>query len=43
VFPANAANTAGQNFINFDSTSFGRVTLQRGTSRQMNIIAQLRF
>jgi hypothetical protein len=43
VFPSNAANTAGQNFINFDSTSFGRVTLQRGSSRQMNIIAQLRF
>jgi hypothetical protein len=43
VFPANAANTAGTNVINFDSTSFGRVTLQRGTSRQMNIIAQLRF
>jgi len=29
--------------VNFDSTSFGRVTTQRGTSRQMNIIAQLRF
>jgi hypothetical protein len=43
VFPANAANTAGTNVINFDSTSFGRVTLQRGNSRQMNIIAQLRF
>jgi hypothetical protein len=28
---------------NFDSTSFGRVTTQRGTARQMNIIAQLRF
>jgi hypothetical protein len=29
--------------VNFDSTSFGRVTAQRGTSRQMNIIAQLTF
>ena len=29
--------------VNFDSTSFGRVTSQRGTSRQMNIIAQLTF
>ncbi|MFN2577674.1 MAG: carboxypeptidase regulatory-like domain-containing protein [Pyrinomonadaceae bacterium] len=29
--------------VNFDSTSFGRVTSQRGTSRQMNIIAQLSF
>jgi hypothetical protein len=29
--------------LNFDSTSFGRVTTQRGVSRQMNIIAQLRF
>jgi hypothetical protein len=29
--------------VNFDSTSFGRVTTQRGVSRQMNIIAELRF
>jgi hypothetical protein len=29
--------------VNFDSTSFGRVTSQRGTGRQMNIIAQLTF
>jgi Carboxypeptidase regulatory-like domain/TonB dependent receptor-like, beta-barrel len=29
--------------LNFDSTSFGRVTAQRGVSRQMNIIAELRF
>jgi len=29
--------------VNFDSTSFGRVTTQRGTSRAMNIIAQIRF
>jgi hypothetical protein len=29
--------------VNFDSTSFGRVITQRGTSRQMNIIAQLTF
>ena len=35
------------NFIygntNFDSTSFGRITTQRGGSRSMNIIGQLRF
>jgi hypothetical protein len=35
------------NFIygntNFDSTSFGRITSQRGGSRSMNIIGQLRF
>ena len=43
IFPANANNNAGQNFINFDSTSFGRVTLQRGVSRSMNIIGQIRF
>jgi hypothetical protein len=29
--------------VNFDSTSFGRVTSQRGGSRAMNIIAQVRF
>jgi len=29
--------------LNFDSTSFGRVTSQRGGSRAMNIIGQLRF
>jgi hypothetical protein len=29
--------------VNFDSTSFGRVTTQRGNSRQMNIIAQIRW
>jgi len=29
--------------VNFDSTQFGRVTSQRGTGRQMNIIAQLTF
>jgi len=29
--------------VNFDSTAFGRVTSTRGVSRQMNIIAQLRF
>jgi hypothetical protein len=27
----------------FDSTNFGRITTQRGTSRQMNIQAQVRF
>ena len=29
--------------LNFDSTSFGRVTTQRGGSRAMNIIGQVRF
>lgn len=29
--------------VNFDSTAFGRITSQRGTSRNMNIIAQLTF
>lgn len=29
--------------VTFDSTSFGRVTTQRGGSRAMNIIAQVRF
>jgi hypothetical protein len=29
--------------LNFDSTSFGRITTQRGNSRSMNIIAQVRF
>jgi len=42
IFPA--TSTGGTtNIINFDSTSFGRVTFQRGGSRAMNIIAQLRF
>jgi hypothetical protein len=43
IFPALANQTGGTNVINFDSTSFGRVTLQRGNSRALNIIAQLRF
>jgi hypothetical protein len=29
--------------LNFDSTSFGRITTQRGGSRAMNIIGQIRF
>jgi hypothetical protein len=29
--------------LNFDSTSFGRITTQRGTTRNMNIIAQITF
>jgi hypothetical protein len=29
--------------LNFDSTSFGRITAQRGGSRAMNIIGQIRF
>ena len=43
IFPANSANTAATNVINFDSTSFGRVSLMRGGSRAMNIIGQIRF
>jgi hypothetical protein len=42
IFPA-LATGVGTNVINFDSTSFGRVTAQRGGSRAMNIIAQIRF
>jgi len=40
-----ATTTAGvgTNVINFDSTSFGRVISQRGGSRAMNIIGQIRF
>jgi hypothetical protein len=43
IFPILANQTGGTNAINFDSTSFGRVTLQRGGSRALNIIAQVRF
>jgi hypothetical protein len=43
IFPPNATNTAATNVMNFDSTSFGRVTLMRGGSRAMNIIGQIRF
>ena len=42
IFPSTSTG-AGTNVINFDSTNFGRVTVQRGTSRQMNIIAQITF
>jgi len=42
IFPTTAAG-AGTNVLNFDSTSFGRVSVQRGGSRAMNIIAQVRF
>jgi hypothetical protein len=42
IFSTTAAGV-GTNVINFDSTSFGRVISQRGGSRAMNIIAQLRF
>ena len=42
IFPATATG-ATTNVMNFDSTSFGRVTNQRGTQRQMNIIAQITF
>lgn len=40
---ASTATGAGTNVTNFDSTSFGRVISQRGGSRAMNIIAQVRF
>ena len=42
IFPSTSTGV-GTNVINFDSTSFGRATVQRGGSRAMNIIAQLRF
>jgi hypothetical protein len=41
-FPVTSTG-AQTNVINFDSTSFGRVTVQRGTTRQMNIIGQITF
>jgi hypothetical protein len=31
------------NTLNFDSTTFGMITTQRGNARQMNFIGQLRF
>ena len=40
---ATTATGAGTNVINFDSQSFGRVISQRGGSRAMNIIGQIRF
>ena len=40
---ATTSTGASTNVINFDSTSFGRVISQRGGSRAMNIIAQVRF
>jgi hypothetical protein len=42
IFATTAAGV-GTNVINFDSTSFGRVISQRGGSRAMNIIGQIRF
>jgi len=42
IFPA--TSTGGTtNAINFDSTTFGLITFQRGNSRQMNFIGQIRF
>jgi hypothetical protein len=42
IFPATA--TGGTtNAINFDSTTFGLITNQRGNSRQMNFIGQISF
>ena len=40
---ATTATGASTNFINFDSQSFGRVISQRGSTRAMNIIGQIRF
>src|ERR1700752_2121294 len=42
IFATTAAG-ASTNVINFDSPSFGRVISQRGGSRAMNIIGQIRF
>jgi hypothetical protein len=42
IFPATSTG-ATTNAINFDSTTFGLVTFQRGNSRQMNFIGQIRF
>jgi hypothetical protein len=42
VFPVNSTG-GGTNALNFDSTTFGLVTVQRNTSRQFNFIGQLRF
>jgi hypothetical protein len=42
IFPVNSTGT-GTNVLNFDSTTFGLVTVQRNTSRQFNFIGQLRF
>jgi hypothetical protein len=38
IFPGN--NVSSQNF---DSTTFGLITTQRGTARNINFIGQLRF
>ena len=40
---ATTGTGASTNVINFDSTSFGRIISQRGGSRAMNIIGQIRF
>ena len=42
IFPVNS-NGNGTNVLNFDSTTFGLVTVQRNNSRQFNFIGQLRF
>jgi hypothetical protein len=42
IFPVNSTG-GGTNVLNFDSTTFGLVTVQRNTSRQFNFIGQLRF
>jgi len=42
IFPVNSTGN-GTNVLNFDSTTFGLVTVQRNTSRQFNFIGQLRF
>ncbi len=42
IFPVNSTG-GGTNVLNFDSTTFGLVTVQRSISRQFNFIGQLRF
>jgi hypothetical protein len=42
IFATTAAGVS-TNVINFDSTNFGRIFSQRGGSRAMNIIGQIRF
>jgi hypothetical protein len=42
IFTPPITNVTG-NVIAFDSQSFGRVISQRGGSRAMNIIGQIRF
>jgi hypothetical protein len=43
AFTSGANTGASTNVVTFDSTNFGRVISQRGGSRAMNIIGQIRF